>query len=114
MLPNGCRHAGLVVLALAAIAGATITQTGQTVQVNGINYFAGPTSVSIIDLTAGGRSSALRGEDLDLVPLTVLGDPTNSFTKEVFISLVDNYTATDDVFNTGFLQSMPRVEILQP
>jgi hypothetical protein len=104
MLPNGYRYARIV-LAWAAVASATIAQTGQNLQVNGINYFAGPTSVNIIDLTAGDRSSALRGEDIDLVPLTVLGDSTNSFTSDVFISLVNNYTATDDVFNTGFLQS---------
>ena len=105
MFPN-CRYAGIV-LALAAVTSATIAQTGQTVQVNGIDYFAAPTSVNIIDLTPDDISSALRGEDIDLVPLTVLGDSSNSFTSDVFISLVNNYTATDDVFNTGFLQSKP-------
>jgi hypothetical protein len=93
------------VLALAAVARAAITQTGQTVQVNGIDYFASPISVDIIDLTADDRSSALRGESIDLVPLTVIGDSSSSFTSDVFTSLVNNYTATDDVFNTGFLRS---------
>jgi hypothetical protein len=83
-----------MVLALAAVACAKVVQTGQTVQVNDIDYFAAPTSVNIIDLTAQ-----------DVVPLTVLGDSSNSFTREVLISLVNNYTAMDDVFNTGFLQS---------
>jgi hypothetical protein len=100
MLLNYCR-----LLALVAVASASIAQTGQTIQVNGINYFAGPKSVNIIDLTAHGKSSALKGEKIDLVPLTVLGDSTNSFTSDVFTSLVNNYTATDDVFNTGFLRS---------
>ena len=103
MFPN-CRYAGII-LALAAVTSATIAQTGQTVQVNGIDYYVAPSSVNIIDLTADDISSALRGEDIDLVPLTVLGDSSKSFTSAEFISLVNNYTATDDVFNTGFLQS---------
>jgi hypothetical protein len=94
-----------MVLALAAVACAKVVQTGQTVQVNDIDYFAAPTSVNIIDLTAQDVSFAIRGQNMDLVPLTVLGDSSNSFTREVLISLVNNYTAMDDVFNTGFLQS---------
>jgi hypothetical protein len=108
MLPRNCRRVRIV-LALAAVASAAITQTGQTVQVNGIDYFASPTSVNIIDLTADDRSSALRGESMDLVPLTVIGDSSSSFTSDVFTSLVNNYTATDDVFNTGFLRSKVRL-----
>jgi hypothetical protein len=102
----GSSYASMV-LALAAIASATIAQTGQTVQVNGIDYFVAPKSVNTIDLTPADRSAALRGGDIDLVPLTVLGDSSESFTTEVFTSLVNNYTASDDVFNKGFLQSMP-------
>ena len=102
----GSSYASMV-LALAAIASATIAQTGRTVQVNGIDYFVAPTSVNTIDLTPADRSAALKGGDIDLVPLTVLGDSSTSFTTEVFTSLVNNYTASDDVFNKGFLQSMP-------
>jgi hypothetical protein len=93
-----------ILLSLSTAVHAAISQTGQTVVVNGINYYVAPTSMTIITLTADQKASASRGDDIDLVPITVLGDPTNLFTTAVFRSLVSNYTTTDDVFNTGFLQ----------
>lgn len=92
-------------LALASIAIAVVSDTGQTVVVNGINYFALPDPVSIIDATADMLSSAST-TGADLIPLTVMADPSSSFTTSVFRSLVGNYTASDDVFNIGFLQGM--------
>lgn len=101
----GSSYASMV-LASAAIASATIAQTGQTVQVNGIDYFVAPTAVNTIALTPADRSAALKRGDIDLVPMTVLGDSSKSFTSDVSTSLVNNYTASDDVFNKGFLQGM--------
>ncbi|KAH8593761.1 putative Glutamyl-tRNA amidotransferase subunit A [Bisporella sp. PMI_857] len=91
---------------LLAVVGSVkaVYQTGQTINVQGIEYYVAPNSVSIIDLTADQKSAASRGQDFDLVPLTVLADPTNLFTTSVFGSLVANYTTLDDVFNLGFLQ----------
>lgn len=95
-----------IVLALVAMASATMSQTGQTVQVDGIDYFVPPTSVSTIDLTSADKSVALNGEDIDLVPLTVLGDSSISFTGDEFTALVNKYTTSDDVFNKAFLKSI--------
>ncbi|CZT52461.1 uncharacterized protein RSE6_13798 [Rhynchosporium secalis] len=38
------------------------------------------------------------------IPMTFIDDKTRSFTTAVFRSLAGNYTATGDVFNTGFFQ----------
>ena len=91
-------------LAGAISTRASILPTGQTLTVNGISYFAAPSVVSIISLKDDQKSAISRGGQ-ELIPLTVLGDITNSFTASVFRSLVSNYTSTDDVFNSGFLES---------
>lgn len=105
------RAAG-VTLSCISIANALVSDAGQTVVVNGINYYASPDPVSIIDATADMLSSAST-TSVDLIPLTVMADSTNSFTTSVFRSLVANYTAADDVFNIGFLQGLcPSANIL--
>lgn len=95
-------HAGILSL-LVATNAAVISQTGQTFVINDIDYYAAPDSVTIIDATADMLSSASTNE-VDLIPLTVMADSTSSFITTVFRSLVTNYTASDDVFNIGFLQ----------
>jgi len=87
---------------LVAVASATISPAGQTVVVNGISYYAAPESVSIVAATEDILSSL--SSSGDLIPLTVMEDSSSSFTTSTFRSIVGNYTATDDVFNTGFLQ----------
>ncbi|KAG9231567.1 putative Glutamyl-tRNA amidotransferase subunit A [Amylocarpus encephaloides] len=84
---------------------ASISPAGQSVVVNGINYYSAPEVVSIIDATSDmlSRASTI---GVDLIPLTVFSDSSRSFTTAVFRSLVDNYTSSDDVFNTGFLQAI--------
>ncbi|KAG0650464.1 Scytalone deHydratase Arp1 [Hyphodiscus hymeniophilus] len=92
-------------LNLASIASAVVSSSGQTVVVNGISYYASPDPVSIIDATADMLSSSSTS-GVDLIPLTVMADTSSSFTTSVFRTLVGNYTASDDVFNTGFLQAI--------
>lgn len=104
-MPSFLQYLSTTLLLVVTSTRASISQTGQTFTVNGIGYFAAPNSVSIISLTADQKSAASRGEGQDLVPLTVLGDATNKFTASVFKTLVNNYTASDDVFNIGFLES---------
>ena len=90
-------------LALTATTTAAISSSGQTIVVNGISYWAAPEAVTIISATGDMLSSA-DTEGVDLIPLTVMADSSSSFTTDVFRSIVSNYTASDDVFNTGFLQ----------
>jgi hypothetical protein len=97
-------------LVFACTASATVSTAGETIVVNGISYYAAPESVSIISATADMFSSAST-TDVDLIPLTVMADSTSQFTTDVFRSIVSNYTASDDVFNTGFLQGIRTLEI---
>ncbi|KAF8847583.1 putative Glutamyl-tRNA amidotransferase subunit A [Acephala macrosclerotiorum] len=92
-------------LVLATTAAATISSSGQTLVVNGISYYAAPNPVSIISATTDMLYSAST-TGVDLIPLTIIEDTTSSFTTSVFRSIVGNYTASDDVFNTGFLQAI--------
>jgi hypothetical protein len=92
-------------LVFACTASATVSTAGETIVVNGISYYAAPEPVSIISATADMLSSAST-TDMDLIPLTVMADSTSQFTTDVFRSIVSNYTASDDVFNTGFLQGI--------
>lgn len=96
-------RAVVVALTLIASASATISEAGQTVVVNGISYYAAPEAVSIIDASTDMLNRASTA-GADLIPLTVFSDSSSSFTTTVFRSIVSNYTASDDVFNTGFLE----------
>lgn len=98
-------RAALAALSLTAYATALVSPAGHTVVVNGITYYAAPEPVSIISATADQlKSAATTG--VDLIPLTVMEDKSSSFTSAVFRSLAGNYTASDDVFNIGFLQAV--------
>lgn len=96
-------HAGIAALALSVTAQAQASDGGKTVIVNGIAYYAAPEVVSIIDATPALLSHGVTTGQ-DLIPLTVFGDSSSSFTVDAFKSLVGNYTKNDDVFNLGFLQ----------
>ncbi|KAG4431663.1 hypothetical protein IFR05_012846 [Cadophora sp. M221] len=92
-------------LSLVTSAAALVSPAGHTVVVNGITYYAAPEPVSIISATADQLKTAST-IGVDLIPLTVMEDKTSSFTTAVFRSLAGNYTASDDVFNIGFLQAV--------
>lgn len=96
-------RAACAVLAYTLQATALVSPAGHTVIVNGITYYAAPEPVSIISATADQLKTATT-TGVDLIPLTVMEDTTSSFTTAVFRSLAGNYTASDDVFNIGFLQ----------
>ncbi|KAK0105533.1 hypothetical protein ONS95_004108 [Cadophora gregata] len=98
-------RAALTALVLVTYATALVSPAGHTVVVNGITYYAAPEPVSIISATADQLKSATT-TGVDLIPLTVLEDKSSSFTTAMFRSLAGNYTASDDVFNIGFLQAV--------
>lgn len=102
-MPANIKRAVVAALTLVTAVTATISETGKTVVVNGISYYSAPDVVSIIDATADQLSHAST-TGVDLIPLTVFADSSSAFTTTVFRSLVANYTASDDVYNTGFLQ----------
>lgn len=77
------------------------SETGQTITVNGINYYAPAKPVSSLT----GFSKIEIGSNDDLLPLTVItAQPeASTFSTEFFEQTVKNFTDQDDVFNTGFL-----------
>lgn len=100
----GSATAAALALVMPAF-GITMSQTpaGDTLVVNGISYYAAPTAVSIIDLSGVTNPFPT---DIPLVPLTVIGDSTSLFDVAAFRAVVANYSASDDVFNPGFLETV--------
>lgn len=91
------------VLSYVRITEAAVSGGGQTVFVNGISYYASPDPVTLISATADMLSSA-KTTGVDLIPITIMEDRSSLFNTDVFGSIVNNYTISDDVFNSGFLQ----------
>ncbi|KAI9663804.1 MAG: hypothetical protein M1821_007294 [Bathelium mastoideum] len=79
----------------------TFASTGSTVELNGIPYYIPPTSVGKlpIDQNLSNQISAGYG----LLPLTVIKTNGSSYSSVNLQSTVNNYIASDDVFQTGFL-----------
>ncbi|RAL60135.1 hypothetical protein DID88_000760 [Monilinia fructigena] len=94
MFKSATATMSLMSLANAAIS---ISKTGTTVNVNGISYYVDVNTV----ITIQSKPSTA-----DLVPLTVMKSSEDDFTAVTFKSLVANYTASDDVFNPGFLEAV--------
>lgn len=88
---------------LAGVLLSVLTQ-GKIIIVNGLSYYASIDAVTTISNATAQLESSSSTQDADLVPLTVIDCATGSFTTAALQSIVQNYTASDDVFNTGFLQ----------
>ncbi|KAJ8064587.1 hypothetical protein OCU04_006916 [Sclerotinia nivalis] len=90
---------GSVAMSLMSLTNAaiSISKTGTTVDVNGISYYVGVDAVTTIQP---------KPSTADLIPLTVMKSLEGNFTSASFKSLVINYTASDDVFNLGFLEAV--------
>ncbi|KAH8816954.1 putative Glutamyl-tRNA amidotransferase subunit A [Xylogone sp. PMI_703] len=100
------RPATAAALALAMpVFGITMTQTpaGDTLVVNGISYYAAPNAVTTIDLSSVTNPFP---SDVPLVPLTVIADSSSLFDVTAFRAIAANYSASDDVFNPGFLETV--------
>lgn len=96
-------HVVSVALALTSSVSALVSPASQQLVVNGISYYVAPEPMSIISATADQLNRAST-TGVDLIPLTVMEDSSSSFTTSTFRSIAANYTASDDVFNIGFLQ----------
>lgn len=85
---------------LASTAGAAIVK-GQTVVVGSNTYYVPPNIVTTLSLR--GQWS---GQEDGLVPLTVFKSDVRNLSIAAVKDLVVIYERTDDVFSTGFLESM--------
>lgn len=95
-----------VLLAVAKLSNAISTSAGQTIVVNGISYYVPIESVTSIGVSGEALSPAVGPDGGDIVPITLLDDVSTAFTTSALKGMVGNFSATDDVFNIGFLQGM--------
>lgn len=96
------------VISLAAVAACiafarafTFTPTGQTVELDGVAYYlpATPaTSLKNIPHKLSGPGS--------LTPLTVVSTSNLAYGASDFSATIANFTASDDVFSSGFLEAV--------
>jgi hypothetical protein len=106
MIPTA-RYGLVALLSLLTTSTAvSITPKGQTVEVNGNTYYVPTTVVTTLkiqDNQSGQNSDSDAGT---LVPLTVVQSDLSKLTTSALESIVNGYEKADDVFNTGFLESM--------
>ena len=86
---------------LSSLVAASSTSKGQTIEINGNSYYVPATAVTTLQVSRG----QLR-QGNGLVPLTVIQSDVSKFTTSILKNLVKFYQEADDVFNTGFLESM--------
>ncbi|CAI7611624.1 unnamed protein product [Penicillium glandicola] len=88
-------------LSLSTTAIATLSLKGQTVELNGNNYYVPPTVVTTLK-----ANSDVFGKLKGLQPLTVIRSDASKLTSSILDSLVSSYESADDVFNAGFLDNI--------
>lgn len=76
-------------------AGASLTSTGFTVDLNGLSYYIPPSPVATIAVPRGFQ------EEL-FTPITVMTTPDVSVDSSYIAAGIANFTATDDVYQDGF------------
>ena len=87
-----------------SISAVSFVSTGSTVVLDGIPYYVPTSPVTTLRIRHDqfGSAASVAG----LVPLTVLETWALTFTQKNFDATIANYTATDDVFQPGFLQGI--------
>jgi hypothetical protein len=90
-------------LAFTSLGHAASSKAGSTMNVDGIFYYVPSTPVSKLGTTSDQlKTATTNGEDL--IPFTVITDNASIFSTSTMQSIVNGYTADDDVFSSGFLQ----------
>lgn len=96
-----------VVLAAINFANGAFSHFGNIIVVNGISYYAASDPVATLVATKEQlRAACGNGAFQGLVPITVVETHSGAFTVDVMKGIVQNFSASDDVFNTGFLQGI--------
>ena len=83
---------------------AAVYPTGRTILVEDVPYYVPPKPVS--QLKPGSHTPLSQQSDLDLVPFTFTSTTASNFAQNDLTSLTKNFTASDDVWQTSFLQGM--------
>lgn len=85
---------------LGRLVSSTAVDEGKLATVNGINYYVGASALSKVE-----SSVPINGTDsTDIRPLTVIRTSASTFTPHMLQKKIDNFTASDDVFQSGFLE----------
>lgn len=79
---------------------STTIENGSLLTINEVSYYSGSYAVSRI-LTSVDFDSSLK----DLLPLTVIRTDKAVLNTENLQEIISNYSASDDVFQVGFLES---------
>ena len=83
---------------------AAVHPTGRTILVEDIPYYVPSKPVSQLKLQP--HTAIFQQFDLDLVPFTFTPTTASKFSQNDLTSLTKNFTASDDVWQTSFLQGM--------
>jgi hypothetical protein len=105
MVPTLHHSFAALLSVLTTCAAISITPKGQTIEVNGNPYYIPPTVVTTLKIP--GNHFGQNSESSDtLAPLTVIQTDSLKLTVSAVESIIEGYQKVDDVFNTGFLESM--------
>ncbi|KAI9710698.1 MAG: hypothetical protein M1820_002531 [Bogoriella megaspora] len=84
------------------VSAVSLSSTGTTVELNGIPYYVPAQSVGKLQIDRNFPTTSSAG----LLALTVIQTNSSSYKSIDLQSTIDSFTAVDDVFQTGFLQSV--------
>ncbi|KAF2091894.1 glutamyl-tRNA amidotransferase [Saccharata proteae CBS 121410] len=90
----------LVLFTISTAECLAFSPTGSTVTLNGIPYFVPPTPVDFISIEPSQYDS------IGLRPITIVSTDDKGFSASKFSDLLANWTASDDVFQDGFLETI--------
>ncbi|KAJ5501078.1 hypothetical protein N7527_012199 [Penicillium freii] len=90
----------LLFLAASTISVASSVDNGKLFTVNGINYYSGDAVSRVV--TSDFDSTRFDA----IVPLTVIRTDEALLTTNIIKEAISNYSATDDVFQAGFLEAI--------
>ncbi|KAJ6177703.1 hypothetical protein N7519_008164 [Penicillium mononematosum] len=90
----------LLFLAVSTISATSTIDNGKLFTVNGINYYSGDAVSKIV-------TSDLDSTRFDaIVPMTIIRTEEALLTADIIKETISNYSATDDVFQTGFIEAV--------
>ncbi|OCL14587.1 glutamyl-tRNA amidotransferase [Glonium stellatum] len=95
--------ATLALAYLVRIAGAAFSSTGFTVILNDIYYFVPPDVITTIPMAKILSTTASSG---GFIPLTAITTSVPGFSTSDLSTVISKFSATDDVFQDGFLEAI--------
>ena len=96
--------AAAVLAVVTVVTAVSFASTGSTVMLDNIPYYIPASPIAAIQIQSNRLSSL--SSALGLVPLTVISTTSLTFNQGELEATTANYTAADDVFQAGFLESM--------